>query len=533
MKKHNIAKVVLITILVIALLSWIIPAAYYSGSYVDQGRVQMGLFDLFNYPLTALSYFGYIALFLILVGGFYGVLYRIPAYRSFLDKIVKIMEGKEKIYLSLMIIIIAVLVSVCGLQIGIAIFIPFIVSLVILMGYDKITAAFVTVGSIAAGLIGTTVSATNTSVLTQSLSLKFDYDLGVRIVILIAAIILVIFNTLVYIKNSMNNVKIEKKTVKKAQESVSEVKVEENKTSSSKSTKGKSTKSGKSSSKKTTSKSSKSKNKAALKDEDIIVVKENESDDLSLVPRNVSEKHSIWPFVTGFILLLILVVLAFISWGDTGLKVSLFDDVTKNVTEFKIFGFALFGKLLGTINAFGSWSLTDMFLPMALLIIILMIIYKVKVDDAIDGFVDGAKRALGPAVIVLLLYTVLVIVTYHPFQLVIYKTILGLAKGFNIATTTLVAIIASILNVDAAYTFQSIVPYYASVVSAKDSYPLVAVIFQSMYGLAMLAAPTSLVLMASLSYLKVSYKEWLKAIWKLLLELFVILLIVFIIYTIL
>ena len=88
MKKHNIAKVVLITMLVIALLSWIIPAAYYSGSYVDQGRVQMGLFDLFNYPLTALSYFGYIALFLILVGGFYGVLYRIPAYRSFLDKIV-------------------------------------------------------------------------------------------------------------------------------------------------------------------------------------------------------------------------------------------------------------------------------------------------------------------------------------------------------------------------------------------------------------------------------------------------------------
>ena len=50
-----------------------------------------------------------------------------------------------------------------------------------------------------------------------------------------------------------------------------------------------------------------------------------------------------------------------------------------------------------------------------------------------------------------------------------------------------------------------------------------------MYGVAMLVAPTSLVLMGILSYLKVSYKEWLKTIWKLLLELFIVLLIIFII----
>ena len=88
MKKHNTVKVVLITLLVFVLLTWILPAAYFSGQYVEQGRVQMGLFDLLNYPLTALSYFGYIAFYIIVVGGFYGVLYKIPAYRTFLDKIV-------------------------------------------------------------------------------------------------------------------------------------------------------------------------------------------------------------------------------------------------------------------------------------------------------------------------------------------------------------------------------------------------------------------------------------------------------------
>ena len=58
MKKHNTFKVVLITLFVIMLLTWILPAADYSGSYDDQGRIQMGLFDLFNYPVTAISYFG-------------------------------------------------------------------------------------------------------------------------------------------------------------------------------------------------------------------------------------------------------------------------------------------------------------------------------------------------------------------------------------------------------------------------------------------------------------------------------------------
>ena len=44
--KHNTIKVVLVTLLLFMLLSWILPAAYFSTVYVDQGRVQMGLFDL-------------------------------------------------------------------------------------------------------------------------------------------------------------------------------------------------------------------------------------------------------------------------------------------------------------------------------------------------------------------------------------------------------------------------------------------------------------------------------------------------------
>ena len=528
MKKHNTIKVVLITMLLFLLLSWILPAAYYSGQYVDQGRVQMGLFDLFNYPLTSFSYFGYIGLFFVLVGGFYGILYKIPAYRTFLERIVKLFEGKEKIALSIFVVLIALLVSVCGVQFGIALFIPLIISIILLMGYDKITAALVTVGGAIAGLIGSTYAGTNLNILTGSFALEADFQMGVRWIILLVSVILVIFNVLMYVgfkkkdKSAKKEEKKEEKVVVKASTKKVPVKKEEKKVvakkAPAKKAPAKKAPAKKAPAKKTTKplKKGKNVNKAALIEEDVI-----------MVPAKVNGSHKIWPIVLIFSLLFVLFVLSLLPWAK--LNVTLFTDVTKSVQEFTIFKFPLFAKILGTFKAFGEWTMTDLFLPMGLGILVLALIYKVKLDEIFDGFAEGCKKAFAPFVVVILLYSILVIVTYHPFQTVIYKAVLELSKGFNIATTVIVALLAPIFNSDIAYSFQASVPYYVSIVTKADNYPLAAVIFQTMYGVAMLIAPTSLVLMGVLSYLKVSYKDWLKAIWKLLLELFVVLLIIFII----
>lgn len=155
-KKHNVVKVVLVTLLVFLLLSWILPAAYFQTSYVEQGRVQMGLFDIFNYPATAISYFGYIAVFILVVGGFYGILNRIGAYRKMLDKLSTLFKKHGKLVISIMMVLLAVITSICGLQLGLIIFFPFIISIILLMGYDKIVAALTVVGSTMIGIAGTT-----------------------------------------------------------------------------------------------------------------------------------------------------------------------------------------------------------------------------------------------------------------------------------------------------------------------------------------------------------------------------------------
>ena len=61
--------------------------------------------------------------------------------------------------------------------------------------------------------------------------------------------------------------------------------------------------------------------------------------------------------------------------------------------------------------------------------------------------------------------------------------------------------------------------FYTFIASVQPAFnivgqPVIAFIFQVMYGLAMLLAPTSILLFPGLSYLDVKYKDWLKYIWK-------------------
>ena len=559
--KNNTLKVVLVTTFALCVLAWILPAAYYSGEYIDQGRVQIGLFDVFNYSLTSLSYFGYISLFIVLVGGFYGILHKIPAYRTFLDKVVAICKGKEAVALSVVMVLLAVITSICGLQIGLILFFPMLASVILLMGYDKIVVALTLVGSTMIGVAGTTFGYSNTGLLGSFLGLDMMDNVLLKVIVLLAGMVLLIFNTLMYAKrsNSSKGALKAAKTVVKSEEMVEEVAVKETKKVSNKKASGKSTAktgskdakaSGKAATKKAASKSSSAnKNtakktnstkgksssksnrkdiKAAAKGDDVIVVKEslvNESV-TGLVPTVVDSKHKTWPIVTGFILLFVVMILAFIPWADTfGLET--FNDATTAVTGFELFNFAIFGKLLGTVNPFGMWSVTDLLLVMAVVIALLTVIYKVDTDDALEGFANGAKKALVPALLALIVYACLVITTYHPYQLAIYKALLSIGKGFNVVTATLVGILSGLFNQDPAYTFQAAVPYFTGIVTNSDVYPIAGILFQSVYGVTMLVAPTSLVLVTVLSYLDISYKSWLKSIWKLLVEIFVVLLIIF------
>ena len=469
MKKHNTLKVVIITLLLFALLTWILPCATYQTEYTELGRYQVGLFDILSYQSTVFGYFGYVALFVLVVGGFYGVLYKTGAYRRMLDSLVKKFKGKEVICLVVIMALFAFLTSFAGLQLALLMLFPFVISLVLMMGYNKSTAVAVTAGSVAVGLMGTTFSYNTTQVLQQYLSVELTDLIWAKIVLLVLGVVLLALFVLKFGK---------KASTKKVDD------------------------------------------KEEFIPEEVKSVKAKDKE------KDKKHKVKVWPLVLILDLMLIVTILGFIPWNGA-FGITLFDDVTTAITEFELFGFPIFGKVLGAISAFGYWTLVELVTLMLLAIIILKFVYKIKWDDVFDGFGKGVRRALVPALIVILIYTCLVLTTYDPYQLVIYKFILGLTKGFNIFTTGLVVVISSIFNGDPLYAFYSVLPYFVSVVTDTNNYQLIAVIFQSLYGIVTLVAPTSIPLMVTLAYTNTSYKEWFKYIWKLLVALLVLAFIVF------
>ena len=467
MKKHNALKVVIITLLLFALITWILPCATYQTEYTEVGRYQVGLFDILSYQSTVFGYFGYIALFVLVVGGFYGVLYKTGAYRRMLDSLVKKFKGKEVICLVIVMALFALLTSFAGLQLALLMLFPFVISLVLMMGYNKLAATAVTAGSVAVGLMGTTFSYNTTQVLQQYLSVELTDLIWAKVVLLVLGVAIL----------SLFVFKFGKKAGTKKVEDKNDFIPEEVKTTKSK-------------------------------------------------DKDKKHKVKVWPLVLILDLILIVAILGFIPWNNS-FSITLFEEVTTAITEFELFGFPIFGKILGGVSPFGYWNLVELITLMLLAIIILKFVYKIKWDDVFDGFGKGVKKALVPALIVILIYTCLVLTTYDPYQLVIYKFILGLTKGFNIFTTGLVVLISSIFNGDPLHAFYSVLPYFVSVVTDTNNYQLIAVIFQAIYGIVTLVAPTSIPLMLTLAYTNTSYKDWFKYIWKLLVALLVLAFIVF------
>lgn len=461
MKKHNLLKVVFISILVAVLLTWLLSTlSVQYGQVIEGTRQQVGLLDFFTYPTLTFTYFGTVFAMILAIGAFYGVLSKTGIYRKLLDKIVKGFAGREWLFLTVTMVVIAGITSVSGLNYAMMFVFPFVISVILLMGYNKLVAATTTVGSLLVGIMGTTFGTANIPYVTSSLTGVTVYsEIITKVLILIVGLILLVFNVLRYASKTRNT---------------------------------------------------------------------TDEVDSDFVPEAVTakEKKHIWPAVVIFDLLLLVMILSFIPWADV-FELELFTNITEWVTSYELFGFPIFAIIIGQVAEFGYWGLTQ--IPTLILMAtgLLALVYRMKFNDFLKAMIDGLKKAIFPGAIVLLIYTVLIIMVYHPVQLVIAKFLLGLTESFNVVTMGAVAILSGIFNIDMTYVSQSVLPYIVTVITDTGLYPLIAVMFQSLYAFAMLFAPTSVVLMATLAYLKVPYTEWLKHIWKLLLQLLVVLFVIF------
>ena len=460
MKKNNTLKVLLITILFTYLLTWIFPISYYNGGLYTDVRYPAGLFDIFNYPTLTLYYFGQIAVYVLTVGAFYGVLNKTGVFRKICDRIVKLFKGKEIIFFSTIVVLLSVIVAFCGLSYELIFLLPLLASIILLMGYDKMTIAITFIGSIAVGFLGSLFASTITGTYMGTLATSYTDLIWVRIVMLVIGILILLLNIFFRIRK-MDTKKVD--------------------------------------------------------DKELIAEK------IEVKSKKGKVKPS-WPAILIFDLILLLMIIGTIDFGGA-FNITIFEDFHENVMSFAIKDYQIFAKILGSTMQtvpLGSWSGIEFITIMLLATLILSLIYRIKLSDMFEDYKEGAKKFALPALLMVLAYTVLITVSNNPVILTILKPLLTITDGFNSVTLSLSMFIGSIFNIDAYYTSAALLPYVTSIITDTSIYPLVGFICQAMQGLALLIAPTSIVLLGVISYLKISYVEWFKNIWKIFLELFII-----------
>ena len=467
MKRKDILKAIIIVFLAYAVLSWIIPVGgYTSGSFTTSTTDPIGLFDLIKYPIVNLtsSVFVLTAIVILFTGGLYGVLNKTGAYSGLVNAIAKKYDDKGEVFLTLSIILFSVLASLTGLVLPLFVIVPLFATIILLLGYSKITALISTIGAILVGNMASTYGFNINGYISYFYGTSIHATIWYRIALLITVTVALILFTI---------------------------------------------------------KTSKKKETKKIKDEDI-----------PLYEKTKSNKKSTAIVVT-LCIMMVLTLVGMYNWVNA-LNISFFDDIYVAITDFKIKGYPLFANLLGSINSMGYWSNYELALILVLTSLIIGKIYKLSIKDICSSFMDGCKEVLPVAIYAILANLLFLLMNSNSNGYTLYATICNylftITSKLNIAFVGLSSIIGGVLYNDFPYMVNAV---YSQVASLTENVKLVALVQQAVHGLVSLIAPTSVILVAGLTYLDVSYKEWLKNIWKYLLISLLIALIIIVIMMVL
>ncbi|MBE6160203.1 MAG: hypothetical protein E7157_04065 [Lactobacillales bacterium] len=476
MKKNSVIKAILFAFLAYVVLSWIIPGGAFSqGSFTKGDTNPIGIGDIVIYPITTsiTSVFALIGIVVLLIGGLYGVMNKTGVYQKMVEGTVKKFNGKEKAFLITSILVFAILASLTTLTLPLIIMVPFFVAVILSLGYNRMTALLSTFGAILVGNMGTIVgyNASGYNYVNYFFQLKVTDNIGAKIALLV---LLVIILTLFVIKTS----KLQKVETKKGRKS--------------------------------------------SKKEEVAT----ESLEIPLYKKVEESKKSSIPLVVILVLTLIVALVAMFDWaGALGVEKTIFTEWYNDIMAVKLNGYPLFKNLIGSVNPFGYWSNFELSMLLIIVIIIIGFVYNLKVKETYEAVVEGMKEML-PVAVVAVLANVLLFVdvtllnnSSQTIVATIYNVFFEMSESFNFAIVSIVSAIGSLVNNDVYYLINSLYDP-ATALYAKNLKEF-TYIMQVIYGFVMMVVPTSVGLVIGLKYLNVSFKEWFKENWKLLLSLLV------------
>ena len=452
-RDYSLFKILVITILIAVVLTWIIPSGAYSNNQFEiSTRVRTGINELFLSTFYSSNYYLIQIFTLFVIGAFYGIISKTKGYAAMISNMSKMWKGKEKLFVIVNSLIIALMVSVFSHPLVVLVFVPMIYSVAKKLNLSKMSVVAMCFGSMFIGLMGTTYSSYGIDYINSYMGTEITTLLGVRFGILAIGFLLLNIFIIFMEKNNKNSQKVE----------------------------------------------------------EIFEVSE--------------EKGKGIGYFIIFGILFALSILAYVPW-ETIFDNTVFTDfntwLTTNVT---IGDHAIFGYILGNVAAFGHWDLFNICAVLLIIAIIVKFASKIKWDEIFDRSLDGMKKMLVPVILTIFAYSMFVICYWSGMTATIVN-FFNSADSFNPLFNAVGNICATLFHVDFGYSGFALGTYYAS--KFADNVNQIMVIMTSINGLVSFIAPTSVLMLIGLSLGKVSYKEWFKYIWKLLVALLIVLVVIF------
>ena len=473
--------VLMIIIAIMAVLTWIIPAGQYdadksgnliTGTYKTVAQNPQGIWDVLMAPIRAMlgkeptSAAIDVAFFILMVGGFLGVVNETGALDVGIASIVKKYKGREKMLILVLMPLFALGGSTYGMGEETMAFYPLLVPVMMAVGFDSLTAVAIILLGSQIGCLASTLNPFATGIASATAGVGTGDGIVLRLIFFVVMTALGTYFVYRYAD------KIQKDPTKSLVYS--------------------------------------------NREEDL---KHFNVDAVANVESTLSKKQK--QVLVFFVLTFVLMIMSFIPWTD--LNVHVFENFNK-----WLIGIPVIGKIVGTsTSALGTWYFPEGAMLFAVMGIIIGFVYRMKEDRFITVFINGAADLLGVALIVAVargiqvimndgmitatilhwgevglkglssqVFIVLTYIFYLPMSFLIPST-----SGLASATMGIMAPLGKFVNVPAS---------------------LIITAYQSASGLLNLVTPTSGIVMGALALGRIDLGTWWKFVAKLVAGIFVV-----------
>ena len=192
-------------IVVMAALTWFLPAGQYQraanaalgkdapvpGTYQVVEAAHQGVFDVLMAPITGfynqstgMANAIDVSLFVLIIGGFLGVVNATGSINTGIERVMLRMKGREKWMIPVLMLLFAAGGSTYGMAEETLAFYVLLIPLMIAVGYDALTGVAVIMVGAGVGVLGSTINPFSTAIASNAAGIPFTQGLGLRLVIL-------------------------------------------------------------------------------------------------------------------------------------------------------------------------------------------------------------------------------------------------------------------------------------------------------------------------------------------------------------